>query len=277
MAIILNEYLVNNNSNLYEYLKEQIKKSAKIDDLENVMTLYFENEDFKGMYFCGNIHIKFGAKRCTDSICNGDISISLYDSGYVENLNYLRKDGYYYIHERRTDGSTPYDIYYKINNGDEYNNLLLSATKVSECEAISFNQDRNYFDYFVKDNNIGYTHMFLNDKYFATALDGPRTNAFLEDQSLENIKKALKDNVVSDYYKDFCYDEEMQNNLKVSAFKFSNLVLSEYKTVIDILKKSISKHPIKCVRAVDLNSNIIVNEMIFKDKSEEKNLEGNFK
>ena len=60
--INLQKYLSDNSSNLYGYLKKEIANAIKVDDLKNVMTLYFRNEDFMGMYFCGSLSIKFGAK-----------------------------------------------------------------------------------------------------------------------------------------------------------------------------------------------------------------------
>ena len=51
--IYLQKYLSDNNSNLYEYLKKEIANAIKVDDLKNVMTLYFRNEDFMGSYFGG--------------------------------------------------------------------------------------------------------------------------------------------------------------------------------------------------------------------------------
>lgn len=158
--INLQKYLSDNSSNLYGYLKKEIANAIKVNDLKNVMTLYFRNEDFMGMYFCGSLSIKFGAKDYHDCASRPDIVINLSNDYYAEYLDYLKKKGYYFYHMKRFNDGKSSDSYYKYDCHNGKNMALETKRNYtigydgSLKEAISFNESTNYFDYYSKIGGI---------------------------------------------------------------------------------------------------------------------------
>ncbi|CDA80282.1 unknown [Clostridium sp. CAG:594] len=286
--INLQKYLSDNSSNLYGYLKKEIANAIKVDDLKNVMTLYFRNEDFMGMYFCGSLSIKFGAKDYHDCASRPDIVINLSNDYYAEYLDYLKKKDYYFYHMKRFNDGKSSDSYYKYDCHNGKNMALETKRNYtigydgSLKEAISFNESTNYFDYYSKIggyNNKRVNHIFLNNEYFATNIEeGYRSDCYRSAQALKRLKEFFKDDSIKKYYekmyRDFNYSKEKQDKLKSKMFEFSKSVLSEYEKVVNMFKKSIGKSPITCDGAWDFDTNFIVekNEVMFKDDDKDKTL-----
>ncbi len=303
--INLQKYLSDNNSSLYEYLKKEIAKAIKVDDLKNVLTLYFRNEDFMGSYFGGSLYIKFGAKDYHDCESRPDIVLNSNYLGYDECLNYLKRYGYYYKHQRCFNDDNPYDVYDRYDYSYErkrkyysrYNESIgryevhvkkeKGKSMYKLKEGIGFNLNTNYFDYCPKDNKYNprrryiseeYSHMFCNDEYLATEVNKEHTSfiASLSPSNMKHYKEHIKDDIsrkfCANLYRDFDYNKEEQDELKSKMFEFSKSVLQTYKNVVDVFKKSISKSSIICDGALDLDTNFIVekNEIMFKDNDEEK-------
>ena len=252
------------------------------------MTLYFRNEDFMGMYFCGSLSIKFGAKDYHDCASRPDIVINLSNDYYAEYLDYLKKKDYYFYHMKRFNDGKSSDSYYKYDCHNGKNMALETKRNYtigydgSLKEAISFNESTNYFDYYSKIggyNNKRVNHIFLNNEYFATNIEeGYRSDCYRSAQALKRLKEFFKDDSIKKYYekmyRDFNYSKEKQDKLKSKMFEFSKSVLSEYEKVVNMFKKSIGKSPITCDGAWDFDTNFIVekNEVMFKDDDKDKTL-----
>lgn len=257
-SINIQEALVKNanTDSLYQYLKHTLEELFKIDDLEKVpYAIYFENDLFKGMFFCGKFIIRFDAKNFS----------SLFDSNVISIAKNIYGEEKIKIPASSNDdvlvkriGST-----YDENDDDKDKFMSYSYSNGEIYQELSFNIKRPYVDYFVnqkktRDLSISLlskseSNNFVNNHYYCTSEFGGITKA--ADGILERIKELQKIDKSKFHYNG---DEK---KLKMEMIYFSTPLIEVFNNIERKITEAIKKYPI---RIVDYD------EIKFKDDEEKE-------